>query len=73
MMAVLTAGWLMLKQLRGAQSEIANGDTSAFLRTKVAACRYYLEVMVPEALAFKGSAMSGAGLLYAIDAEELAA
>ena len=73
MMAVATSGWLMLKQLRAAQAAIANGDTSAFLRTKVAACRYYLDVMVPEAMAFKGSAMVGAELLYAIDAEELAA
>ena len=73
MMAVATSGWLMLKQLRAAQAAIANGDTSAFLRTKVAACRYYLDVMVPEAMAFKSSAMVGAELLYAIDAEELAA
>ena len=73
MMAVATTGWLMAKQLRAAQSEIAHGDTSTFLRAKVAACRYYLDVMVPEASAFKGSAISGAGLLYAIDAEELAA
>lgn len=73
MMAVATSGWLMLKQLRAAQTAIANGDTSAFLRAKVAACRYYLDVMVPEAMAFKGSAMVGAELLYAIDAEELAA
>lgn len=73
MMAVATAGWLMSKQLRAAQAEIANGDTSAFLRTKVAACRYYLDVMVPEALAFKVSAMAGAELLYAVDAAELAA
>jgi alkylation response protein AidB-like acyl-CoA dehydrogenase len=73
MMAVATSGWLMLKQLRAAQAEIADGDTSAFLRAKVAACRYYLDVMVPEAMAFKGSAMVGAELLYAIDAEELAA
>jgi len=73
MMAVATSGSLMLKQLRAAQAEIANGDTSAFLRSKVAACRYYLDVMVPEALAFKGSAMAGAELLYAVDSEELAA
>jgi alkylation response protein AidB-like acyl-CoA dehydrogenase len=73
MMAVATSGWLMLTQLRAAQAAIANGDTSAFLRAKVAACRYYLDVMVPEAMAFKGSAMVGAELLYAIDAEELAA
>jgi alkylation response protein AidB-like acyl-CoA dehydrogenase len=73
MMAVVTSGWLMLKQLRAAQAEIANGDTSAFLRSKVAACRYYLDVMVPEAVAYKGTAMAGAELLYALDAEELAA
>jgi hypothetical protein len=29
--------------------------------------------MVPEALAFKATAMAGAELLYALDAEELAA
>ena len=73
MMAVVTSGWLMLKQLRAAQAEIANGGTSAFLRSKVAACRYYLDVMVPEALAYKGTAISGAELLYTLDAEEMAA
>ena len=73
MMAVATAGWLMSKQLRAAHAEMANGDTSAFLRTRVAACRYYLNVMVPEALVFKVSAMAGAELLYAVDAAELAA
>jgi hypothetical protein len=73
MMAVVTSGWLMLKQLRAAQAEIANGGTSAFLRSKVAACRYYLDVMVPEALAYKGTAISGAELLYTLDAEDLAA
>ena len=73
MMAVVTSGWLMLKQLRAAQADIANGDSSAFLRSKVAACRYYLDIMVPEAFAFKGTAMAGAALLYALDAEELAA
>jgi hypothetical protein len=72
-MAVVTSGWLMLRQLRAAQADITHGDTSAFLRSKVAACRYYLDVMVPEALAYKGTAMAGAELLYALDAEELAA
>lgn len=73
MMAVVTSGWLMLKQLRAAQADIANGNSSAFLRSKVAACRYYLDVMVPEAIAHKRTAMAGASLLYALDAEELAA
>jgi hypothetical protein len=73
MMAVVTSGWLMLRQYRAAQADIANGGSSAFLRSKVAACRYYLDVMVPEAVAYKGTAMAGAELLYALDAEELAA
>ena len=73
MMSVVTAGWLMLKQLRAAQTEINAGDTSAFLKAKIVACRYYLDIMVPEAFAFKGSAMAGAELLYALDAEDLAA
>ena len=73
MMSVVTAGWLMLKQLRAAQTEIDAGDTSAFLKAKIVACRYYLDIMVPEAFAFKGSAMAGAELLYALDAEDLAA
>ena len=73
MMAVVTSGWLMLKQLRAAQADIANGNSSAFLRSKVSACRYYLDVMVPEAIAHKGTAMAGSELLFALDAEELAA
>ncbi|WP_333568517.1 acyl-CoA dehydrogenase [Sphingorhabdus sp.] len=73
MMAVVTSGWLMLKQLRAAQADIADGNSSAFLRSKVSACRYYLDVMVPEAIAHKGTAMAGSELLFALDAEELAA
>jgi alkylation response protein AidB-like acyl-CoA dehydrogenase len=68
MMAVATAGWLMARQLAAAQG----GDTP-FLKAKVVACRYYLEVMVPEAFSLAGSAMAGADLLYALDAEGLAA
>jgi 3-(methylthio)propanoyl-CoA dehydrogenase len=73
MMAVATSGWLMLRQLRAAQAELAANNDSAFLKSKLVACRYYLEVMVPEAIALKGSAMAGADLLYALDAQELAA
>lgn len=70
MMAVATAGWLMLKQLRAAEAEGAN---TAFLRAKIAACRYYLEIMLPEAVALRGTAIAGADLLYALDAEGFAA
>ena len=68
MMAVATCGWLMTRQLAAA----AEGD-SPFLKAKQITCRYYLEVMVPEALALAGSAMAGSELLYALDAEGLAA
>jgi alkylation response protein AidB-like acyl-CoA dehydrogenase len=68
MMAITTAGWLMARQLAAAEG----GDTP-FLKAKLVACRYYLDVMVPEALSLAGSAMAGAGLLYALDAEGLTA
>jgi len=73
MMAVATSGWLMLKQLRAAQAEVAASGSSAFLRSKIASCRYYLEVMVPEALALQSSATAGADILYTLDAADLAA
>jgi hypothetical protein len=69
MMAVATSGWLMAKQLAAAKAE---GSDTPFLKAKIAACRYYLDVMVPEALSLKGSAMAVAALLYALDAEEMA-
>jgi 3-(methylthio)propanoyl-CoA dehydrogenase len=70
MMAVATCGWLMAKQLHAAEAE---GGDSPFLKAKIVACRYYLNVMVPEALSLTGSAMAGAELLYALDAEGLVA
>lgn len=73
MMAVATCGWLMLRQLRAAETELAANEGDAFLKAKIVTCRYYLEVMVPEAMALKGTAMAGSELLYTLDAEELAA
>jgi 3-(methylthio)propanoyl-CoA dehydrogenase len=73
MMSVATAGWLMLKQLRAAQTGLAADAGNAFLKAKIVTCRYYLEIMVPEAISLAGSAMAGAELLYALDAGELAA
>jgi alkylation response protein AidB-like acyl-CoA dehydrogenase len=73
MMAVATSGWLMLKQLRAAEAELSSDPGNQFLKSKIVACRYYLDVMVPEAMALKGSAMAGSELLYALDAEGLAA
>ncbi|MVZ96679.1 acyl-CoA dehydrogenase [Sphingorhabdus sp. IMCC26285] len=73
MMAIATSGWLMLRQLRAAQAEQAANGTNAFLDGKVVACRYYLEVMVAEALSLKTGAMAGSELLYMLDAEGMAA
>lgn len=73
MMAVATSGWLMLKQLRAAEAELSSDAGNQFLLSKIVACRYYLEAMVPEAQALKVSAMSGSELLYALDSQGLAA
>jgi 3-(methylthio)propanoyl-CoA dehydrogenase len=73
MMAVATSGWLMAKQLRVARDELVNDPGNSFLKAKIVTCRYYLEIMVPEAISLKNSAMAGAELLYTLSAEELAA
>ena len=68
MFSVAVCGWLMEKSGRIA----AAGDTP-FLRLKAAACRFYVEQIVPEATGLKAAALAGAGPLYAVDAETLAA
>jgi 3-(methylthio)propanoyl-CoA dehydrogenase len=73
MMAVATSGWLMAKQLRAARDQLVNDPGNSFLKAKIVTCRYYLEIMVPEAISLKNSAMAGAELLYTLSAEELAA
>jgi len=73
MMAVMTSGWLMLKQHRAAQAMLDTGEgNAAFLKAKLVTTRFYLERMVPEACGLKAAAMAGAELLYALDAEALA-
>jgi len=69
MMSVAVSGWLMAKQLSAAE---AQDDGSDFIKSKIASCRYYLNVMVPEALSLTGSAMAGSDLLYALDENALA-
>jgi len=74
MMAVMTAGWLMLRQSHAAQAMLDAGEGNAeFLKAKLVTTRFYLERMVPEASGLKAAAMAGADLLYALDAEALAA
>jgi alkylation response protein AidB-like acyl-CoA dehydrogenase len=74
MVSVATCGWLMARQYRIASERhgAGEGDT-AFYAQRMVTTRYYLDHMVPEALGQKASAMGGAKLLYALNAEELAA
>ncbi|HEV7288281.1 acyl-CoA dehydrogenase [Sphingomonas sp.] len=70
MLSVAVCGWLMEAQGRIAAG--AEGDP-AFLAMKVAAARFYVAQIVPEAMGLKASAMANAEALYAVDAEMFAA
>lgn len=73
MVSVAVSGMLMARQLDAAHAAIADGDASDFLKSKIASCRFYLDVMVPEAMGLKHSAMNGADLLYSLDTAALSA
>jgi 3-(methylthio)propanoyl-CoA dehydrogenase len=67
MVSVMTCGALMARQGKAATSD------SAFDKAKRATARYYLDHLVPEALGKAAAAVAGAGVLYELSAEELAA
>ncbi len=73
MTAVAVSGWLMARQYRIASDLLAGGGDDAFLRAKRTVARYFLDVLVPEAMGLAVSAVAGAGLLYALDDDDLAA
>jgi len=69
MFAVAVAGWLLLRQARAS----ADADVpAAIARSKPVVSRFFLDHVVPEAAGLKASAMGGASLFYALDAEALA-
>jgi len=69
MCAVAVAGWLLLRQARAS----ADADVpAAIARSKPVVSRFFLDHVVPEAAGLKASAMGGASLFYALDAEALA-
>jgi alkylation response protein AidB-like acyl-CoA dehydrogenase len=74
MTSVATAGWLLERQARVAAERLAagNGDP-AFLKSKQASVAFFHAHIVTEALGLKASALAGAGLLYALSADEMAA
>ena len=74
MVSTMTCGWLMERQLRIAKAQIdkVEGDP-VFLKSKIVTAQYYLTHLVGEAMGLTGSVTAGAGLLYTLSAEELAA
>jgi alkylation response protein AidB-like acyl-CoA dehydrogenase len=69
MLSVAVCGWLMRRSL----AALEGADVSpAYAAMKRAACRYYLEQAVPEALGLAAQATAGAELLYSVDAVALA-
>jgi 3-(methylthio)propanoyl-CoA dehydrogenase len=69
MVSVAVCGWLMRRSLKALQGAEA---PPAFAAIKRAACLYYLDQAVPEALGLEAQAMAGAALLYSVSDEALA-
>ena len=69
MVAVLTAGWLM--ERLGRVAETATADELALSGGRRTAIGYFLSAVVPEALGLGAAASVGAELLYSAPAEEL--
>lgn len=74
MLSVATCGWLMARQHRVALEQVQSGaGDSEFLKMKIAAARFYLDQVVPEAGGLKSAAMAKADILYSIGDETFAA
>ena len=67
MLSVATCGWLMERSGR-----LATGEAS-FAQMKRAACQFYVEQIVPEALGLRAAATAKASILYSIQPEAFAA
>jgi alkylation response protein AidB-like acyl-CoA dehydrogenase len=70
MLSVATSGWLMARQLAALESH--DGDP-AFKAMKLAAIRFYLDQVVPEATGLVAAASAPAAALYAVGEEALSA
>jgi alkylation response protein AidB-like acyl-CoA dehydrogenase len=70
MLSVATCGWLMARSLAALEE---GGLTPLHAEMKRAACRFYLERIVPEALGLAPAATGGAELLYSVSEEAFAA
>ena len=70
MLSVATCGWLMARSLAAVEEA---GLTPLYADMKRAACRFYLERIVPEALGLAPAATGGAELLYSLPEEAFTA
>lgn len=71
-MGTVVGGYLLAKQVSAAASRIAAGEGDAqFLNAKIATARFYLEQILPPAVALLGPITTGAGMLYALDEDAL--
>jgi alkylation response protein AidB-like acyl-CoA dehydrogenase len=70
LVSTAVCGWLMQRQLGALDADELDPGFAAMKR---AACRYYLEHVVPEAIGLERAATSGAELFYSIEAEAFAA
>jgi alkylation response protein AidB-like acyl-CoA dehydrogenase len=70
----VVCAWLLTKQavIARAQLNAGKGDTR-FLNAKIAIARFFAEQMLPPAAALRGPITCGAGMLYALSEEQLAA
>ncbi|HEX8443326.1 MAG TPA: acyl-CoA dehydrogenase [Allosphingosinicella sp.] len=69
MLSVTVSGWLMAKQVQVLDEELE----PTFRSMKTAACRFYLDQVVPEALGLQAAATAPASILYSIPEEAFAA
>lgn len=67
MLAVATAGWQLLRQLRAVEA----GSAPALVPTKRASVRFFLDRIVPEARGLTAGAYAGSETLYALSSEQL--
>jgi hypothetical protein len=74
MMSVAVSAWLMHRQRVEAERLLETGEGDPlFLSMKIAAARYYLGCVVPEAAGLKAAALDGAVAAYTVPAEAFAA
>ena len=69
MLAVATAGWQLLRQLRAIEASDAPGSSA----NKRASIRFFIDRIVPEAAGLKASAIAGGAALYEIETAALLA